>query len=492
MTKFMINTPYLHSKAPIFLLALVSIIFAFFGVKEVYRIPYLYTYDPGFHYTVTQVLDAENPLGMEIPTYDGGSINAEYPSSMRTYLVALHNISGISYLDLFKLFGIFTRIFTAFVIFYVSAYLFKNKVIALIISIFFLSSYYVFFRAIITFPENLVVPFHILVFYEVVKSIQTKRIQIALPFFIAASLTIHYPSAVIPLALLFPLVFYIARDFIKNNQLKRKLFLQTLAALGILLILSSPVLSNFLQRYQKYTKVNVGETAIELIAERGADRYEPISWSVFVQNIGAVPLLLAVVSIPIIFYKPKRENVVLLTWLAVTFIFTRGSQLTLFVPTGRMMIYFLIPVIILTGYGLKRLLDLHQRQVVYSLLFILLLLNFVKTTSNINGWQAIKESEVNQAMWLNSNLTDSTVLLNFGCRLESNGFLNFSILETREEKYVSLYQNNILQTNKIKELYTGKRVYLALNQSQSSLLLENEYLVVFDDNGNKVYDLGVQ
>ena len=488
----MINTPYLHSKAPIFLLALVSIIFAFFGVKEVYRIPYLYTYDPGFHYTVTQVLDAENPLGMEIPTYDGGSINAEYPSSMRTYLVALHSISGISYLDLFKLFGIFTRIFTALVIFYVSSYLFKNKVVALIISIFFLSSYYVFFRAIITFPENLVVPFHILVFYEVVKSIQSKRIQIALPFFIAASITIHYPSAVIPLALLLPLAFYITRDFIQNNQLKRKLFLQTLAALGIFLILSSPVLSNFLQRYQKYTKVNVGETAVELIAERGADRYEPIPWSAFVQNIGAVPLLLAVVSIPIIFYKPKRENVVLLTWLAVTFIFTRGSQLTLFVPTGRMMIYFLIPAIILTGYGLKRLLDLHQRHLVFSLLFILLALNFVKTISNINGWQAVKEPEVNQAKWLNSNLTETTVLLNSGALLDNSGFVNFNNLESRDFIYSEIYKDDMLNTENLREYYLGKHVFLAINKSRSSLLLGKEYPILFSEGGSLVYDLGMQ
>lgn len=488
----MMNKYSINSNLPILILVLVTAVFTVFGVKEVYRTSYLYTLDPGFHYTITQALDAQNPLGVTIPTYDGGLINAEYPSSMRTFLVAIHDVTNISYLDLFKLFGIFCRIFTVFIIFYVASYLFKNKIVALIISILFLSSRYVFFRAIITFPENLVIPFHILVFYEVVKSIRDKKIQIALPIFIASSLTIHYPSAIILVILLLPLAYFVVKDFIKKAQNRKKLFIQVLIFLILLLILSSPVLSSFLKRYQKYTVNNIGESAIESIAQQNNDRYNPISWSTFTKNIGTIALLLALISVPLLFYPPQREKTVLLIWLVVTFILTRGSQVSLFVPTGRMIIYFLIPIIFLSGYGLKKLFYLRQLKLVFSFLFLLLIINFVATINGIHGWVAISDSEIDQSKWLNNNIDNTTVLLVSNVHLENSGFMHFANLESREDIYSELYKNNLLNTGELKQLYPGKHVWLAINKTTSTLLLGQDYPIVFDENGNIVYDLGVQ
>ncbi|MDD5039761.1 MAG: hypothetical protein PHY34_01295 [Patescibacteria group bacterium] len=487
----MINKQRIISKIPFLILILFCIVFSLFGIKEVYRIPYLYTLDPGFHYTITQALDAHNPLGTEVPTFGGGKIDAEYPSSMRTFLVAFHEVTDISYLDLFKLFGLFTRVFTVFIIFFVAAYLFKNKIVALIVSLLFLCSNYVFFRAIITFPENLVIPFHILVFYEVVKSIRNRKIQAALPIYCAASLLIHYPSAIILGIILFPFIFYIASDFVKNRTNRKKIILQIFVFILLLFIVSSPVLSNLINRYQRYAVNNVGETALTLISQSNSSKYIPISWLSLIKSIGPVTLFFAIIAACVLFFTQGREKYLLITWVVATFALTRGSQLHLFIPTARMLIYLLIPTIFLAGYGIKRLNIIHY-PLVFICLFVFLVISLVVTVNNIHGGVAISNSQINQANWLNNNIDDNTVLLNSSALLTHSGFLVYNNFESRNSIYSELYKNDVLNADKLKKFYLNKRVFLAVNKLKSTLFFNQVYPILFHENEFVVYDLGIQ
>jgi len=145
------------------------------------------------------------------------------------------------------------------------------------------------------------------------------------------------------------------------------------------------------------------------------------------------------------------------------------------------------------GYAIKKLSDFSQNNFIFSFLLpVILLIILVGTVNGIHGWQAIKDSELQQAQWLNEHVDEKTVILNDRAWLENAGFLKFKNLETRQDVYKSLFEGGLLNSEKLSEYYPGKRVLFVANSARSLIVIPSKYQIQSSWEDSVIYDLGTQ
>lgn len=478
-------------------LFLICIVFLIFGVKEVYRIDYLYSYDPLHHMNIAKNVDSKEPMALAIETYGGGIIGTNYPTTLRLLTVIINKVTGLSYLNVYKLFGLFCRILTILAIYIAVKYLVKNKVAAVLASVLFLSSRYVFYRAIITFPENLVLPFHVLIFRDVIRAIREKKTPWTLPIFFAASMLIHYRSIIIPVILVGILILYRIYSFVRDRKLavkffKSKALVRAILLILICIILSLPVLGLTIKQYKVYWKGNIGKEATYAPHTEEDPRYIPPSQGTYLSNIGIILCICLIFSLFLLFYKTNIEKSILIVWLGSSFILTRGTQFNIYVPSDRMLIYFIIPSVIASAYLLKIFIEKYQRnKMVLACAFsIALIFIFATTAPQVHGWQGISSAEFRVCSWINQNISskDSVILIQ-GVRYINAGLKDYSLVETRSKNIKQVFVNNQILQDKILELYPDKFVYLIITKERESKFGELDYDIVYNQNGIKIYKI---
>lgn len=478
-------------------LVFVCILFFVFGVREVYRTNFLFSKDPGYHLTIAKSIDAQTPFNTSISTYAGGQITIKYPSLLRLQTVIIHKLSGIEYVDIYKLFGLFTRLLAAFAIFITIRYLTRSRFVSLIGVILFFSSRYVFFRGLITFPENLALPFHILLFYDVVRSIRERKTPMTLPLYAAASLLVHFSSGIIPVLLISLLIIVRIIMTLKERRfaikhIRRETILRGIVILVIFFIFSFPVINLFIQNYLVYAEGNIGSEASYAPSVVDKANYIPPSVNAYIGNIGIVLSLFTLISIPLLFRKFSPEKLILFAWLFFTFILSRGSQFHIYVPTDRMRIYLIIPAVIASSYFVFFLFDNIRRfkPILQTLVIIILIFLQIKTMEMTHGWQGITDAEVSVSTWVNDNITqqDDVIIFN-GVRFLNAGFERFSQLETRDDVLEQLFEHYQINDLRIEEQYPDKKVFLVATDSSMDIFGDITYDVLYDHDGAKVFQL---
>lgn len=492
----------LSKKILIFALIGVALfVFTFFTFQEVRSVDFPFTLDPPYHMTFAQAMDQNKPFSTSLSTYDGGVITTKYATLLRVFTVAIHEITGLSYVFIFQVFGIFTRLLSAIIIFLVGRKLIKDDFIALIGMTLFLGANYVIFRGIITFPENLVIPFHLLIFYEIIKTFNNKKISYLLPIYLAGAALVHYRSMVVPTILVAFLIAYIVWGGYQKYKLNKNV--QTITIRNILLvasifiILSLPVLIDTFKTFSVYYNGNVGFSATFAESVTGSARYIPPSFSTYLGNFGYLLVIFTLFGFVVMLLKKKKNKSdwLLLIWLFFTLLLSQGTRLQLYVPTDRMLIYLILPSVVVSLFALKYIYEnLKKSNFLLSLFFISSLILLSVTASNVNGWKAFDNYEIHQVEWLNSNISfvNNDVLLTSGVKYKNLGFNQFDLLETRSEPLTKIFVDGSINNEEIKNIYSGKHVYLAVNYDNSSLSRLLNIGTSFSDGNCIVYDLGVQ
>ncbi len=499
----------INNKLILTVLILVCVIFLIFGVKEVYRIEYLFSNDPGFHMTYAKGVDSLEPFATHYPALYG-EIKLQYPTLMRVSTVLINQITGISYIDIYKLFGLFARILTVFTIFIVVRYLVRNRIAALFASSLFLSHQYVFYRGLITYPENLVLPFHILIFYDVIRSIREKRIPITLPIFFAASLLIHHRSSIIPILLIGTLIAYKVFVFAKKHILllknKKKISsffnYKSIVRVGVLLIifliLSIPVYDIFYKQFNIYLQGNIGPDATWAPKTVGLANYVPSSLTFIGYKglLGIMLFLLSLLSLPLILLKINAEKFILLVWIGFTFILTRGAQLYIYVPIDRMKIYFIVPLVIASAFIIKFIVQKHSNYKIFITVFLFIVIIFfqISTISQVHGWRAISNEETTLCSWINENIVaeNSVIMMQGNIRYHNAGFEPFSSVLRWGDVFRSVFEDDIVDQSKLSKFFPDKSVYLVVTHKrlkEMDISDIEDYQVVYENSLAKIYQL---
>jgi hypothetical protein len=377
------------------------------GLTEVFRVEGLFSFDPWYHLAVTNEVEARQGMiyGFE---YYSGNVKFDYPTSMWILVSSLHQLSGVELITLFKILGLFARTAAALAVYILGVHILSHNGYALIAPGLLLASPYLYFRALITFPENFALVFILLAFYAMLKSLKSHRLTTLLPLVLAAHLYIHYRSALVSFSLLAIVLVYglSKKSFVPNQVISFSIKL---------VIFALPVVGLAAYQYYLYPITNIGEQA--LWAPFAADwRYAPPSWDTYVYRIGILAVILAVVGSATVIRQPSIPGLLLLFWLALMGILTRGAEFQILVPTDRVFAYLILPVTILGALGAKFLVSLVKPRSVKFRAFLAIILaasivaSMVVVLPDIRGWEGISQQELDAVEWLNENIADSTVV----------------------------------------------------------------------------------
>jgi len=458
-------------------LFIVLALFLCFGLIEVYSTEGLFSYDPNYHMNLSELLEQKQEIITEIQLYEGSS-PPQYLTSMQLLTALLHQYTGLSYLTIYRTFGLFCRIFTALVLFITASYFLQDKRYGLAAVILFISSSYIFYRSLISYPENLVLPFQILIFHAMIKSLREGEIDYALPVYISAALYIHYRSFIVPALLL--LVFLIFKRNIKY-------------AAGLSLcagILAAPILQSAIDQYIKYYHINVGPSASWKPYTVGNPSYAVPTFNYYLSQLGALLILLMLLGIPFLLRRINAEKLILLLWLTFTFAMTRGKSVGLYVPTDRMLVYFCVPAALVAALFLKEGLDSElrsprARMAAGSLMSLALVFFLVVNMPGIHGWVGIGADKRDAAAWLNENASDNAVIIPFQLDLVTMGvdrLGSIDIFKGGELEDVSNAPGGVKE--KIGELYPEKKVYIVSGTDDFQV---HDAEVVFQEGKIRIY-----
>ena len=457
-------------------LALVLVIFLVFGLVEVYRAEGLFSYDPYYHMNLSQLLEREQEIVTEIDFYEGSN-PPQYLTSMQLLTVLIHKYTGLSYMTIYRTFGLFCRIFAALALFITAAYFLGSKRYALVAVILFLSAPYIFLRSLISYPENLVLPFHILIFGSIVKGLREKRADPALPLFISAALYIHYRSLVIPAVLL--ILYVVFRKSIKH----------ALAVAATTAVLSAPILFSAVDQYMKYLNVNVGPGARWKPFATGTSYIVP-TLNYYIAQLGVLLILFTLLGLFFLLRRMDGPKFILLVWLVFAFILTRGKEVGLFIPTDRMLAYLCVPAALVSALFLKEALEAatlssRARTALVCLVALSLVFFLAVNLPAVQGWVGIGRDQRNAAAWLNENVEDSAVMVPFRVDLVTIGVNKYgNIAFLNAEEWEGVFDAPQGVGERLRERLPGKDIYVVVGIEGFQV---HDARLVFKDGKIKVY-----
>lgn len=458
-------------------LVLVLVAFSVFVLIEVYSVDGLFSYDPYYHMHLSELMEREGDLVTEIQFYETEEA-PQYVSSMRSLTALIHEYTGISYLNIYKGFGLFCRIFTALALFITAAYFLRSKKYALIAVILFLSSPYIIYRSFITFPENLVMPFHILIFYSLIKSLREKKADHILPVLIAASLYIHYRSIIVPAVLV--LVFLLFWRRIRY----------TVGLLASMAILAAPILVSAVEQYVAYLQVNVGPSAAWKPYTVADPSYTVPTLSGYQSQLGALLLLFSLLGIPFLIRKINAQKFLLLVWLVFTFALTRGKAIGLYVPPDRMLAYLCMPAALTAAVFFKEIVGLEvltsrARYVFVAAVTVVLIFFLFVNLPSVHGWVGVGADELNTSEWLNDNVSQDAVILPFDLDLITIGLESYKNVDGLSYgDWTEIFSHPLGVKDRLRQLYPDKRIYIVTGNKVFSL---HDAEIVFSEGDMRVY-----
>jgi asparagine N-glycosylation enzyme membrane subunit Stt3 len=434
-------------------LVLVLAVFLVIGLTEAYRTDGLFSYDPYYHMNISRMLESEQNITTEIQYYET-SWAPQYQTSMRLLTVLIHQYTGLSLLDVYRIFGLFCRVLAALALFVTAAYFLKDKRYALLAVILFLAAPYIFLRSLIAFPENLALPFQILIFGSVVKGLREKKTDPALPLYISAALYVHYRSFIVPALIL--LLYLVFRRSIKY----------TFSLACGTAVLSAPILTNAIDQYVAYFHTNVGPSAAWKPYAVGAAYSRP-SLDSYIGQLGVLLVLFTLLGIPFLLRKMDKVKFILLAWLGLTFFLSLGKTVGVYVPTDRMLVYLSVPAALTSAFFLKEFLEakpLSPRLRAAAGFLIALAMVFMLTVNlpAVHGWTGIRKDMRDAAVWLDENVPDDGVILSTGMELVTMGVQKTGRIGYILEDWKKVLASPQGVRNRLDEDFPGKDIYIVV------------------------------
>lgn len=369
---------------------IVLILLLFFSIPliKVWDFQYLFTSDPWYHMYFTKYLEPISFYWKDLFLSDW-VLSSHYPTLMRSYLYEFHIITNVDYLIIFKYFGFLTRfLLILFFILLVKLFLKNNKYLYIWI-IFLLSWYYFWYRSYITFTENFIILFHLIILYYSILFLKSNKWKYLLlsTFFTSISLYFHYPSAIIPFCIYFSTIVI----FLFNSFNKKNIYL-VIKNLILFFILSSNSLLWVIKEYIWQVKYNVWETSWYW----ALNRFIPPNLDTYQNYQSEIIILFAFFWFTVLLKKIKKYFYVFFPFfvlLLITFILSNWTRFYLNLPTDRMQSFFMIPVWVISViwfiYIIKKF-NYIQKILLFFLIFVLSLNNVI----NSNWWFKIWRWEI--------------------------------------------------------------------------------------------------
>lgn len=473
------------------LLMLVLSIFLVFGLIEVFRVEGLYSYDPYYHMHLAKYVDAQHPFATEIPAYNG-EIPIQYPTSLRLLTVLIHTVSGSAYLYIYKVFGLFSIILLALSLYITIQHLIKCELCAIFSVLLFLSAPILILRSFITYPENLVLVIHVLIFYSILKIWQEKRATyfVILSLFLSSALYIHYRSFIIPISIVAIFFCWLISKKILNKDGSTNINRNLLYASSSFLLLSIPMLGLVIKQYVLYLRVNVGEDALWKPYVVGTAQYAIPEYQ---NSLGILLILFMLLGIAIllirIIKKPNIISLLLLFWVTFTFLLTLGPKLEVWIPSIRMLTYFAIPTCIISSFSIKKIIGTIKGGNSISVLTFAscILLLYTLTLPTIHGSVCVGQNELDAANWINTNVSEDSIILVYNIDLITIGISKYNLIESRQDILDKIFSTPYDKINRVlPNFYTNKSIYIIAKEPIKTLGFD-ELTKVFEKGGIKIF-----
>jgi len=474
-----------------FLLMLVLSIFLVFGLIEVFRVEGLYSYDPYYHMHLAKYVDAQHPFATEIPAYNG-EIPIQYPTSLRLLTVLIHTVSGSAYLYIYKVFGLFSIILLALGLYITIRHLIKCELCAIFSVLLFLSAPIIIYRSLITYPENLVLVIHVLIFYYILKIRKEKRTTyfVILSLFLSSSLYIHYRSFVIPISIVAIFFSWLISKKILNKTSGININKNLLYASSSFLLLSIPMLPLVIKQYVLYLRVNVGEDALWKPYVVGTYQYAIPEYQ---NSLGILLILFMLLGIAIllirIIKKPDIIFLLLLFWVTFTFLLTLGPKLEVWIPPIRMLTYFTVPTCIISSFSIKKIIWAIKggNSISAPILVSCVILLYTLTLPTIHGGVLIDQNELDAANWINTHVSEDSIILVYNIDLITIGISKYNLIESRQDILDKIFSTPHDRINRVLcSFYPNKSVYIIAKEPTKTSEFD-ELTKVFEKRGIKIF-----
>lgn len=314
-----------------------------------------------------------------------------YAPLFHILLIISSKITGLSLINTAQLFQIIFSLISTVIVVYVTNKLY-NSTAATVSGILLLSSF-MFTRLLLPIPETISVIFFILGVYFYYISIDNEKLGYVLCSVIMALLilAVHFSTFVyfVVLVSVLSAVYLI----ISRKLMVIKSYLMLMIPLIVILIFGFMLL-NSISPTKSVELLNgvfsiVNDPMSLFMGQKamGLERY--------VACVGLIPLIFGIFGC---FYSIKNKKHLFITlWAFLAFVITNLHWIGVPVYTYRLLIYFIIPLVILGGYGFCELLDnfnLSSRRFIIIALVVLLVLMGVSLTYSLSD-ESFKYSSVN-------------------------------------------------------------------------------------------------
>lgn len=371
--------------------------------------PYLFSYDPWQHLLFSELGEAEEYFSRTL-TYQGSVGELPYNSTMRSLLFLLHRISGLEIYVMMRLGGFFLRIpYLILVLLLVRTFVTDKPQFLLAATLLATTSSYFVWRTFILFPENLVILFHMLLFWASELSRRKGRagdlVLVALAWgsvFYIHPRSIFYSSFIVG-----------AYGVSLWLNYSRPTFLKYGFAILSGTIFAFPVLWDYAGDLVRTLQVNVGQNSSFGLVAAGNPRYLPAGVQEFIDYTGALMLLGAAIGIVYLLRTHARKSIHLLLFFAASFGLALGPLFKIYVPTDRMQAYFYLPVIVLAATGYYHLIWKHAPRWLHAVLCAGFLAISVLTAVESRPWLGLQSGQIEMAEFINTRLANEPDALLF-------------------------------------------------------------------------------
>ena len=274
--------------------------------------------------------------------------NINYPPLFHFIIAGLGTLLKIDYLQIARFMQPFLAMFVVLSVSYVA-----NKIYGKIAGIsagFLIISSYLISRIILPIPENLALIFLPLAVYFYYRSLEEGVLKYALiaGFMFILTILTHpvAPEVLFLVVTLFTIVTLVLdRNLsVLKNYSAFLSFLIILLGVGLAaLLLLKPDLFN-----------SITHQGLALIISAIKLNYnQPMSALSYLKNIGALVLIFAIIGCVAALKKMERKHIFIFTWILAMFLLSNAYWFGINVVTYRVLIYLLIPLSILGGFGLS-------------------------------------------------------------------------------------------------------------------------------------------
>jgi len=272
-----------------------------------------------------------------------------YPPLFHFLIAGLGTLLGINFFQVARILQPILAMLIVFSVSYV-AYKYFGKITGISAGFLMISSA-LFSRMFLPIPENLALIFLPITVFLYDRSLQNRKLETAILAGILFIIVISTHTAaslslfLIIIAITIFEVFY-SRDLrvLKNFAgFLLALILMIVAVLIIIQIWAPNLLQNI---FQQGLSASTGiSTSLDKTRSLGIFSY--------LKNLGYLVLIFSVIGIIIALRKRNRKNIVILVWILVMFLLSNAYWFGVNVITYRVLIYLLIPLSIIGGFGLS-------------------------------------------------------------------------------------------------------------------------------------------